>query len=442
MKAHVVCACLLLCVLLLAVSLPLTLSDKDTSDTKPADEVAILTITDIPVSRVAGVSIRYGEDSLGLIPVGTAFDIIGHEEIPFDPSKLSALVYSACHLQADRRIDPADDLSVYGLDQPQAKIALLLQDGDPIRLFFGDRCPISDQIYMCRENDPAVYLISAAVSALLIRSPEDLRTMELYPPTAELLGISISNTSGSYTLSRKQDSVSGLFEMVSPVSCDLSWTAVDEKILSPLRELVPDHFIASGAQLSDYAGELSYVLSLYASEGTWTCRFATAEDGTVYCSVNDEDIVYSIAPEKTSFLETAYSDLLGSSLYRRSVSDVAGITLTADANQYTIDFSGTADTLTSVFSHRVFGAVETQKIYNLLTSIPIAGELTEEANPGAVPLITMTVRLRDGDTDILEFLPMGTSYCAVALNGEAQFATYASVPSQIVQVFLSAAQAK
>lgn len=426
----------------MAVSLPLTLSDKGASETEPTDEVAISTITDIPVSRVAGVSIRYGEDSLGLIPVGTAFDIIGHEEIPFDPSKLSALVYSACHLQADRRIDPADDLSVYGLDQPLAKIPLLLQDGDPIRLFFGDRCPISDQVYMCKENDPAVYLISAAVFALLIRSPEDLRTMELYPPTAELLGISISNASGSYTLSRNQDSVSGLFELVSPVSCDLSWTAVDEKILSPLCELVPDHFIASDVQLSDYAEELSYVLSLYAAEGTWSCRFAKTEDGTVYCSVNDEDIVNSIAPEKTSFLDTAYSDLLGSSLYRRSVSDVANITLTAEARRYTIEYAGTADTLTSVFSNRVFDAADTQKIYNLLTSIPIAGELTEEANPGAVPLITMTVRLRDGDTDILEFLPMGASYCAVALNGEAQFATYASVPLQIVQVFLSAAQAK
>lgn len=442
MKAHVVCACLLLSILLVAISVPLTLSDKGASGPDTADVISVTTITDIPVSRVAGVSIRYGEDSLGLIPVGTSFDIIGHEEIPFDQTKLSALVYSACHLQADQRIEPADALSVYGLEQPQAKITLLLQDADPVRLFFGDRCPVSDQIYMCRENDPSVYLISSTVSALLIRSPEDLRTMELYPPSAELLSISISNASGSYTLSRKQDSVSGLFEMISPVSCDLSWTAVDEKILSPLRELVPDHFIASGVQLSDYAGEVSHVISLHAAEGTWTCRFAKAEDGTVYCSVNDEDIVYSIAPEKTSFLDTAYSDLLGSSLYRRSVSDVASITLTADAQQYTIDYSGTADTLTSAFSNHVFGAAETQKIYNLLTSVPIAGELTEEASPSAIPAITMTVRLRSGDTDILEFLPIGAAYCAVAINGEAQFATYASVPSQIVQVFLSAAQAK
>lgn len=153
---------------------------------------------------------------------------------------------------------------------------------------------------------------------------------------------------------------------------------------------------------SSISSSLGYVLSLYAAEGTWMCRFARAEDGTVYCSVNNEDVVYSIAPEKTSFLDTAYSDLLGSSLYRRSVSDVASITLTAEARRYTIDYAGTADTLTSVFSNHIFDAADTQKIYNLLTSIPIAGELTEEANPSAVPLITMTVRLRDGNTDIKE----------------------------------------
>ena len=89
-----------------------------------------------------------------------------------------------------------------------------------------------------------------------------------------------------------------------------------------------------------------------------------------------------------------------------------------------------------------FGAADTQRYYNLLTSIPIAGELTEEAAPDAAPLITLTFSLRDGGMDILEFLPMGASYCAVAVNGEAQLATYGSVPSLIVQIFLSMAQAE
>ena len=102
-----------------------------------------------------------GEDAVGLIPSGTSFEVIGREDIVFDSSKLAALVYTACHLRADRRLSDPEPLSAYGLDAPRAKITLLLPEGDPIRLFFGDTCSVSEQVYMRKENEDAVYLISA-----------------------------------------------------------------------------------------------------------------------------------------------------------------------------------------------------------------------------------------------------------------------------------------
>lgn len=114
--------------------------------------------------------------------------------------------------------------------------------------------------------------------------------------------------------------------------------------------------------------------------------------------------------------------------------------MTVENQTYSIEFSGSADTLSSVFCGHSFGATDTQHFYNLLTAIPIAGELTDDASPQAQPMITLTFNLRDGETDILEFLPINTSYCAVSVNGEAQFATYANVPTLIVQVFLKLAE--
>ena len=118
-------------------------------------------ITNLPVSQISGVTLRMGEDAVGLIPSGTSFEVIGREDIVFDSSKLAALVYTACHLRADRRLSDPEPLSAYGLDAPRAKITLLLPEGDPIRLFFGDTCSVSEQVYMRKENEDAVYLISA-----------------------------------------------------------------------------------------------------------------------------------------------------------------------------------------------------------------------------------------------------------------------------------------
>ena len=59
-------------------------------------------ITNLPVSQISGVTLRMGEDAVGLIPSGTSFEVIGREDIVFDSSKLAALVYTACHLRADQ----------------------------------------------------------------------------------------------------------------------------------------------------------------------------------------------------------------------------------------------------------------------------------------------------------------------------------------------------
>ena len=64
-----------------------------------------------------------------------------------------------------------------------------------------------------------------------------------------------------------------------------------------------------------------------------------------------------------------------------------------------------------------------------------AGTLTGRAAPDASPVLTMTVNLRDGDADVLEFLPLASGYCAVSVNGVCQFATYSTVPALIRQCF-------
>ena len=343
-------------------------------------------------------------------------------------------------IHSPKTINDPEPLSAYGLDAPRAKITLLLPEGDPVRLFFGDTCSVSEQVYMRKENEDAVYLISAENAELLLQSPEDLRQMELFPPDLDLSQLTLTNASGSFTLVQNQNSASGLFEMISPVSCTPDWAAVNEKVLLPLKELVPDHFIAADASLSDYADEPFCTLSLSDGSQTWVCRFAQGRDNVIYCATDGSGNIYSIASEKTAFLDVAYNDLLGSSLYRRSVSQVSRVTLTVENQTYSIDFSGSADTLSSVFCGHSFGATDTQHFYNLLTAIPIAGELTDDASPQAQPMITLTFNLRDGETDILEFLPINTSYCAVSVNGEAQFATYANVPALIVQVFLKLAE--
>lgn len=154
---------------------------------------------------------------------------------------------------------------------------------------------------MRKENEDAVYLISAENAELLLHSPEDLRQMELFPPDLDLSQLTLTNASGSFTLVQNQNSASGLFEMIFPVSCTPDWAAVNEKVLLPLKELVPDHFIAADASLSDYADEPLCTLSLSDGSQTWVCRFAQGHDGVIYCATDESGNIYSIDSEKRPF---------------------------------------------------------------------------------------------------------------------------------------------
>ena len=408
-----------------------------TEDPSPAPA-----LTDIRVPDIVGFTITRGEKKIGVLPVGMSFEVLDDPH-PYDQEKLAAFLYGACHLTAARTLEHPEALSVYALDPPLSQISLIPASGETIRLLIGAENPLTQERYAAIEGSDTVAMLSPEISDLLSASPEDLQDLRLFPdfsknPQDAPAGITLSMPGQRMTLTRVAGSVSGLMEMQSPVSSRLDWEAVNNLFLIPLAALTPTRFLSDAEDAVQAYGldAPDAELLLRYADTDILCRFRFApENGLCYCASSYHPGVCSLPLSAVDFLSLSYTDLLGGSLIHPSLVDIERLSLTADGLDLSVSFSGIGADLTALSSGKLLDAAAASAFFRQVTAIPVAGALTEQAVPGAKSLAAMTLTYKDGTSDILEFLPLTSSYLAVSINGVSQFATYGNVPQLLTQAF-------
>ena len=407
-----------------------------------ADPSALLTLTDIRVSDIAGFTISRGEKKIGVLPAGMSFEVLDDPHT-YDQEKLAAFLYGVCHLTAARILETPEALSAYALDPPLSQISLIPSQGETVRLLIGAANPLTQERYATVEGSGTIAMLNPEISDLLSSSPEDLQDLRLFPdfsknPQAAPDSISLAVPGQRFTLTRVAGSVSGLMEMQSPVKSRLDWEAVNNLFLIPLADLTPTRFLSDSEDAAALYGlDAPDAELLLRYSGTDVhCKFRyDPENDLCYCVSSYHPGVCSFPLSAADFLSLSYTDLLGGSLIHPSLVDIERLSLTADGLDLTVSFSGTGADLTAFTSGRLLDASAASAFFRQVTAIPVAGALTEQAAPGVKSLAVLTLSYKDGTSDILEFLPLSSSYLAVSINGVCQFATYSTIPQLLAQSF-------
>lgn len=134
-------------------------SDSDRVTDTTTDTVSVLdldpdTIRAITVTETDGETVQLeqqeGEWIIATPPLG-----------PADGQRVEWVVDDLADLKATRIITPTDtDLSPYGLDAPRHTITLTGEEGVLARLHLGDVNPGGNAVYVQRDDDPTIYLVS------------------------------------------------------------------------------------------------------------------------------------------------------------------------------------------------------------------------------------------------------------------------------------------
>lgn len=102
--------------------------------------------------------------------------ITAPEPLPADKDAISSLVSSAATLNADKVVEEKpEDLSVFGLKEPHARVVITLKDGKSRTVLLGDDAPVGGGGFAQVDGDPKVYLLTSWVKGGLDKLAVDLR---------------------------------------------------------------------------------------------------------------------------------------------------------------------------------------------------------------------------------------------------------------------------
>ena len=107
--------------------------------------------------QVVGIEVQSGEASVRLErEAGGAWRFADRAE-PVDQLRLQSVSLTGPTVR--RTLEGVSDLGQYGLDPPQARVRLKVQDGSEIVLHLGNRSPDASGRYLQRASDGPVYLV-------------------------------------------------------------------------------------------------------------------------------------------------------------------------------------------------------------------------------------------------------------------------------------------
>ncbi len=267
-------------------------------------------------------------------------------DIPLNEGNISRLLYAASGLSAKRIIEEGpDDLSVYGLDDPQAEVRVDLEDGSVIRYFLGNASPTGDSYYLMKEGDENVYAVRNYPAEAFLFTLDDLRSDTL--PTVNLQNLTYLRIENEETIE---------IELVDPESDEFVHSFSSYKMTQPYSipragssdkigeylENFPRLYI--GKVITDQADDLSvYGLDppraqleiRDANGGKLHLLFGTeADEGGVYAKQADEDKIFTIT-EDLGFLDQKAFDFVDKFILLINIDLVESFTIKTPNKTYT-----------------------------------------------------------------------------------------------------------
>jgi len=412
---------------------------------------AVYEINALNVADISAVAVRNHTGAYGIIiGAGGTTTLVSEPEITgadYSQEEMQAFIFILSKLSTAQALDTKGTLAEFGLDEPLARISLILKDSQTLRFSLGSQSPVSEDYYFRKEGDERVYLIGKVTADLMLRSRLDYWNRQLLPKIAtesieDLKGISLSAKSGATRTWRLEHEGDFSFRLTEPVSVPLKADTVFSLLVLPLSSFYPQAFVALSDDLSIYGlDKPDYKLTVAYADGTFAVHFSPDGKGGYYAAKAGSAAVFQVSEEGADFLSVTYRELLGDYIYN---GDIA----TAESIEYgglpgsvplTLSILGEDGQSYGIMNGISIPGARLAKALEPLYHIGITGEsqrdaASQEAARKAAkqaPQATVRIKNRNGTTDVLEFLPANETRSFVRVNGNIYFTAYTQAAEAI-----------
>ncbi len=317
-------------------------------DFTPSPKLGKLSTSDLARIEMPDLTLEKQGENWELVSLNGAPPPAG---IELDQDSITRYTYPLANVFVDDIVEEAPaDISIYGLANPSARIAVADSSGKEDVYLFGDMNPSRNAYYVMQEGDPRVYLLSSYTADYLMFDLGSIRPKALFPvfEITDLSRMNIESSEANINIIAKPDFVPAYMGMVfsthimtSPYKLP---RGVDseafQKCIEPLNGLSIDTFADdTPASLAPYGLDKPLRLYLETARGTVDLLIGNPVNDTHYAKRADAPGVFTLRGLAPLVEVTPFS-LTDKFAFIVNIDNVDQITVTGGEIPLTVDFQG------------------------------------------------------------------------------------------------------
>ena len=378
----------------------------------------------------------------------TMWEVDYPHEIELKQVNVDDIAYTFANLTAERVIEEEtpEDLSPYGLDEPQAVGKATLEDGSEKILYLGSKTPAGNTYYLMVEGDPRVFEVWMNHGDHLLYTLADVRDKSLPEVDTQVVTyLLIDKKDGRPIEIKVNDEQSeeqaqyglGLWQMSKPYNEPMG---VDGQafgdLLQNLGTFSIEEFIEDDAQdLSKYGlDDPSFEFRMEDRESTLHLIFGDEYDeDKIYFKTADSDSVYGMKKSRIeTLLEIKSFKLVEKFAYIVNIDNVDKVEIEGKGKSFTLSLSRETveaeneDEEDEVITTYMANGEEVEekafkKAYQSIIGITVDAELAKELKEN--PEVKTTFYLNKGPNREVHvnYVPYDNDFYAVFRGGKAEF---------------------
>lgn len=411
--------------------------------------------------------IEYNRDSEGKLTYAVTPD---SEFFAYDTSKFRSMMFTLTSLTGIQKIeeDP-EDLSLYGLDQPQFTMKLSFNSGKKITLSVGDATPVDANFYVMTDDTNTVYTVGNYLGNLIMRNELQFRDIDVFPTYTEediytnIDWVRMTQRDGTEIeivldteLSMEGNTTSSAYVLLSPIVSSCNDENVKVNVLDVvatltyngvLLDITRDDLAAYGfdnparLEMKDVAGN-----KIDITIGTVGSSYVYAAYTSQYEACLNEGVhltLLSYASPAFTWLDINYMTLMNRTVWIESIHDIEAIDYDMNGDQYHLELREFDDVTNSgVDVVRTVGTLNgkelsednTKRLYGRTLNLRQIDEIPESVVLEEAEY-TITLHLRNGGTRTLEMVRINERQYACVVDGNARFYVYTSNINNLLNAF-------
>ncbi len=223
-KKRLITLVAMLVVLGACITALLVLKDSNEKKEKESleDKTEAILAFDSKSAIATGIAFKSSEgEELSFSFVNDEWIYDGDEKYPVNQEKLAALGESLCRIEATVKLNsPDEDLSVYGLSEPDFKVKAAYSDNSEKTFLFGDTSDFNNCRYFKAEDDGTIYMVETSLATSFGETLDSLYQKETYQLLEDtmysdnVISFSIITASGEENTISDEKGINELYDLI------------------------------------------------------------------------------------------------------------------------------------------------------------------------------------------------------------------------------------